>query len=265
MSLLIIKTNVSVESSELDVYKESEYGGFQSYQFNKEVDIDQLGLSPTDYIYLSVSPKLYVKGELYQSIKVRPISVKGANSFVIHGLDTDHYKQLVLFYGLQYIEQYPELVGLLEHRDANFLDTFIEEFYEYEGDDQDIEKFWEIFDEIVEQTGEDYDIITLDVKYQLMYKKLGLSIETNSESNTIIGLMNDTELPDFLKYKEVLSEEMEELQNGSFDFAYSNWESDYNLGLYSDLDIYNGDYISYPSLYYNDDMIEPETGEWYSS
>jgi hypothetical protein len=265
MSLLMTKSDTSVDSSELEVYKKSENGGYIGYLFNQEVDTDQLGLSPVDYIYLSVSPKLYVQGELYQSIKASPISVKGANSFVLQGLDTDHYKQLVSFYGLQYIEQHPELVGLLEHRDANFLDIFLEEFDEYEGDDQDIEPLWKIFDEIVEQTGEDYDIITLDVKYQLMYKKLGLSIEINADSKTIIGVMDDTELSNYIKYKEVLSEEMEELQNGEFDFAYSNWEGDYNLELYSDLEIDNGDYISYPSLYYDADMIEPETGEWYPS
>ncbi|MDR9408061.1 MAG: hypothetical protein RI573_04380 [Balneolaceae bacterium] len=262
MSILISKKSIN-NISEENVFKTIDHN--QNYivnLINGHLDVSNLDIPITDYYYLSLSPKLYIEGECTEAIEQLPVLVKGANTFIIHNLEEDDFDRLQEFYQLGHINNYPELEKLLSSRPPSFLDDFIEEYDEYEGDDEDIDAIWEIFDEIVNHTGEDYYDVTNDVKYQLMFKKLGLYLEERKDIKTLICIMDEIELNQYIKYRSILIDEMSELKEGNFDFSYSLWEEDYNVDLFETLDIDNGDYLSFPTLYYDEFMNEPETGHW---
>jgi hypothetical protein len=259
--------NSSVFKDELDnLYKKYDYQSGSIYLFNDIIELHNVELPENEYLYLTISDILDISGTLVNPLDDLGVKVIGSISFVLNGLKESQFKSLKSFYDLDILIKYPEIISMFNRKGIIFFQEFIEKYDGYTGNDSDIIRLWSILDELVERGDNDYDSVISEMTYQLVFNELGLTTETEEESGTIICLLDGMmKVSTYIEYYDYLMDELKELEIGDFQLGYSYWGGHHNLNLYEELELENGDYISYPSLYYKEYICDPETGSWYYS
>lgn len=259
--------NSSVFKNNSDrLFKKFEYETESVYLFNDVIELYNLELPESEFLYFTLTEKLDISGTLVKPLENLRVRVFGSITFVLNGLKESVYNNLNPFYNLEILSEYPELITMFNNRGITFFQEFIELYDGYTGTDSEIIRLWSIIDEVVKKRDEDYDSVLSEITYQLVFNELGLTTETEEETGRIICLLDGRlKVSTYITYYQFLVDELFELKSGDFQFGYSYWGEDHNQSLYEELGIDNGDYRSYPTLYFEDYRCDPETGYWYYS
>lgn len=235
---------------------------------NKGIDVSVFEISDEDFLYveLNSSNEVSFSGEWINGLSNDFCSIYGSMTFVISEMeDEDHYYQLKDIYGALWVKSNLTIVEAFMARGLDWVNNFIYEYEEETPENDEIRSYWELFQELSEESGEDYETIIQTLGISYAFHQMGISVEEDSDKRTLICSLNGMlSLKKFLLYKEVLEDEMSELEGGdSFQFAYSIWTGSYNTDLFENLGIDNGNYLSFPTLKVGNFSAELETGSWY--
>jgi len=274
LALLLTKKSIpeaSVASLQNDhLFKQLELPdklGF-AYLYNEGIDLDAYLFEESDYLYMELNDtnEINFSGNWLEGLDSEYCSINGSMTFIISELeDQDHYYDLKDLYGGLWYKHNQEVVDLFMSYGSEFVRNFLENTDEDNPENIQIDSIWKLIRELADESGEDYDTVIQTLVISHTFNQLGIRINADEEKLSLVCSL-DGMLPvkTFLLCKDILDDEMSELQEGdTFQFAYSLWTGSHNLGLFEDLGLDNGDYISYPTLKTGEYKADPESGTWY--
>lgn len=230
----------------------------------------ELGIPQEEYLYAEINEynEVNFSGEWTDMPDDDFCSVRGALTFIISEINNEsHYSYLKELYSGVLIKNDFEIIESFMVNGFEYVQDFIENYDEQNPESEQANTYWKLLEKLSEETGEDLHTVTQSLILTYAFYQLGISIESDDEKRTLICCLDGMlPLKKYFEYKDILEDEMSELEEGdgdSFDFAYSLWKGTSNRELFEKLELDSGDYLSYPTLVAGDFQAEPETGEWY--
>jgi len=230
----------------------------------------ELGIPQEEYLYAEINEynEVNFSGEWTDMPDDDFCSVRGALTFIISEINNEsHYSYLKELYSGVLIKNDFEIIESFMANGFEYVQDFIENYDEQNPESEQANTYWKLLEKLSEETGEDLHTVTQSLILSYSFYQLGISIESDDEKRTLICCLDGMlPLKKYFEYKDILEDEMSELEEGdgdSFDFAYSLWKGTSNRELFEKLELDSGDYLSYPTLVAGDFQAEPETGEWY--
>lgn len=238
------------------------------YLLNSGISAYELDLSDEDYLYVELDDedKIGFSGAWTDGLAGDLCSIYGSMTFIISEIDDeDHFFMLRDLYGGLWVNSNLETVESFMAHGVEYVDNFVESYDEENPESNEAKEYWELIQELSNESGDDFYTVIQTLVISYAFYQLGISVEADNNNHTLIcSLDGMVSLQKFLAYKDVLEDEMSELEEGdSYQFAYSLWTKSGNTELFESLGLDNGDYLSYPTLKVGNFSGELETGYWY--
>lgn len=238
------------------------------YLLNSGISAYELDLSDEDYLYVELDDedKIGFSGAWTDGLAGDLCSIYGSMTFIISEIDDeDHFFMLRDLYGGLWVNSNLETVESFMAHGVEYVDNFVESYDEENPESNEAKEYWELIQELSNESGDDFYTVIQTLVISYAFYQLGISVEADNNNHTLIcSLDGMVSLQKFLAYKDVLEDEMSELEQGdSYQFAYSLWTKSGNTELFESLGLDNGDYLSYPTLKVGNFSGELETGYWY--
>jgi hypothetical protein len=238
------------------------------YLYNKGIDVNDISFKEDEYLYVELDDSNVVtfSGSWLEGLKSEFCSINGSMTFILSEMqDEDHFYYLKDLYDGLLVKNNQEVVESFFSYGIDFVKDFIDNHDEENPENDEIDGFWNLLKKLEAESGDDYETIIQTLVISYTFHKLGVNVEADEDNMTLkCSLDGLVSIQTFLRCKEVLEDEMSELEEGdSYQFAYSIWTGSSNLDLFEELGLDNGEYISYPALKVGDYSAEPETGSWY--
>jgi len=239
------------------------------YLLNNGISAYELDIPDEEYLYAEINEynEVSFSGEWTDMPDDDFCSVRGALTFIISEIEKEsHYSYLKGLYSGLWLKNNFETVESFMGNGMEYVKDFAENYDEENPESDQAKAYWQLLEKLSAESGDDLYTVTQSLIISYAFYQLGISIESDDEKRTLIcSLDGMIPLKKYFEYKDVLEDEMSELEEGdggSFNFAYSLWTGTTNKELFEKLDLDNGNYLSYPALVAGDFQAEPETGEW---
>lgn len=240
------------------------------FLLNDGIAAYELGIPQEEYLYTEINEynEVSFSGEWTDMPDDDFCSVRGALTFLISEIKNEtHYSYLKNLYSGVLIKNDFETIESFMANGLDYVQDFAENFDEQNPESEQAYNYWVLLEKLSEETGDDLYTVTQSLILSYAFYQLGISIESDDEKRTLICCLDGMlPLKKYLEYKDILEDEMSELEEGdgdAFNFAYSLWTGTSNRELFEKLELDSGDYLSYPTLVAGDFQADPETGEWY--
>jgi len=233
---------------------------------NSFFNVSTLPVPESAYFHLSVDKgdNFGFNGGWDEALEYFDIDVQGAMTFIVKGAPENIHDGMKSFYSTDISQETMEVLDAVFAK-FGFQDG-LEKLYEINDlhpedlDDEMLDKI-KYLDKLIEEAG-DADEIIFDLPKLYAFHKLGLSCE-EYDQNIVCCL--DPDLKNYLKYMDILRDEIDDLHTGDgegeFELAYSLWEDSYKSEVFEELSLdEGGEYISYPAIRVNDFIGEPMSG-----
>lgn len=160
---------------------------------NKGIDISVFEISDEDFLYveLNESNEVSFSGDWINGLSNDFCSIYGSMTFVISEMeDEDHYYQLKDIYGALWVKSNLTIVEAFMARGLDWVNNFIYEYEEETPENDEIKSYWELFQELSEESGEDYETIIQTLGISYAFHQMGISVEEDSDKRTLICSLN---------------------------------------------------------------------------
>jgi len=238
------------------------------YLLNSGIPAYELPISEENFLYVDVNDDNEVgfSGKWTDGLASELCAIHGSMTFIISEIeDEDHFYQLKDLYSGLWVNNNLETVESFMSRGIDYVNNFVESYDEENPESDEARTYWALLEKLSDESGSDFDSVIQFLIISYAFQQLGIKVDSDDDNYTLICSLNGmVPLQKFLAYKDILEDEMSELEEGdSYQFAYSIWTKSGNTELFENLDLNDGNYLSFPTLKVGDFSGEPESGEWY--